>query len=95
MTQAQLDDAVADALGESLSTVHHLGFRIVAEQPDDLEPENLTLCIACPFCRKALPFHGPVRGGELPLGECLACDVYFDVQPDDVFAVGPLALTQT
>jgi len=86
MTQAQIDHAVADVLGESLTTVHRLGFSVVPERPADLEPEELALCVECPFCRKPLPFPGPVRGGQLPLGECPDCDVYFDVEADDVFA---------
>lgn len=86
MTQAQLEEAVAGALGESLDTVHRLGFSAVSEHPRDLEPEDLTLRVECPFCRRPLPFPGPVRGGELPLGECADCDVYFDVEPGDVFA---------
>ena len=86
MTQVQLEDAVADALGESFDTVHRLGFNIVPKHAADLEPEDLTLCVECPFCRKPLPFPGAVQGGSLPLGECLKCDVYFDIEPADVFA---------
>ncbi len=86
MTQAQLECAVADALGEPLGNVHLLGFQVVPEVPTDLEPEELTLCIECPFCRNSVPYPGPVADGELPLGECEICDVYFIVEPDDVFA---------
>lgn len=86
MTQAQLEDAVADALGESLNTVHRLGFNVVRENPRDLAPEDIALCVDCPFCRRPVPFPGVVRGGELPLGECDACDVYFEVEAGDVFA---------
>ena len=86
MTQTQIDDAVADALGETLHTVHRIGFSVVPEKPADLEPEDLALCIECPFCRKTRPFPGPTRGGDVPLGECPDCDVYFDIEPGDVFA---------
>ena len=41
MTQTQLDHSVASATGETLRTIHGLGFRLVTESPDDLEPENL------------------------------------------------------
>jgi hypothetical protein len=30
------------------------------------------------------------RGGNPALGECLACDAYFDVAPADVFAAPSL-----
>jgi hypothetical protein len=66
--------------------VYRLGFSLVPERPADLEPEDLTLQVECPFCGAALSYPGAVRGGELPLGECDRCDVYFDVEPDDVFA---------
>ena len=85
MTQAQLDRSVADRTGESLQTVHRLGF-----QPDSilLEPEEIHLVVNCPFCGRAVPYPGRVRDGSLVLAECLnpSCDVYFDYDETDVYA---------
>ena len=59
MTQAQLDRAVADRTGESLRTVHRLGFRLGCRSPS-LEPEDLRLVVDCPFCGRPVPYPGPV-----------------------------------
>ena len=85
MTQLQLDTAVAEATGESLGLVRGLGFSLASPGQDDLEPEDLVLAVACPFCRDAVPYPGPTRDGALPLAECLACDVYFEITPDEIF----------
>ena len=91
MTQAQLDRSVADRTGESLHTVHRLGF-----QPGlahKLEPEDLRLVVDCPFCGRAVPYPGRSRDGSPALAECLnpACDVYFDFVEADVYATEPAA----
>jgi hypothetical protein len=86
MTQLQLDRAVARATGEPLTLIRGLGFGPAPHRPADLEPEDLALRVECPFCGRHLPYPGVARGGSLALGECLACDVYFDVAPADVFA---------
>jgi hypothetical protein len=86
VTQAQLDSAVADATGESVRIVRHLGFGIVAREGGDLEPEDdLRLVVDCPFCRRPVPFPGRTRDGSLPVGECESCDVYFDHDLDEVY----------
>jgi hypothetical protein len=86
MTQAQLDRSVAIRTGESLRTVHRLGF-----QPDGagpLEPEDLRLVVDCPFCGRAVPYPGRARDGSPALAECLnpKCDVFFDFAEADVYA---------
>src|SRR5262249_16068650 len=88
ITQAQLISSVADALGESPRTVHHLGFRLVVPDPDDLEPDDLRLVVACPFWRVPMPYPGVARDGSLPMGECPGCDVYFPFAIDEVYAAG-------
>ena len=87
MTQAQLDHAVADATGETVATIHLWGFSPLAERPDDLEPEDLALCVACPHCRRAVAYPGAPA-----LAECLDCDVYFAAEPAAVFAAAPTRL---
>jgi hypothetical protein len=90
MTQLQLECAVARATGEPLALIRGRGFGLAARRPSDLEPEDLALQVECPFCGRRLPYLGTSRGGSLALGECLTCDVYFDVAPADVFAAPAL-----
>ena len=52
MTQAQLDHEVADATGESIVTIHRLGFSVLPEDPAGREPDPLYLVIDCPQCRE-------------------------------------------
>ncbi len=87
MTQAQLDRTVARRTGEALATIRRLGFHAQAGPPADLEPEDLHLAVACPFCGRgaALP-AGP--GGVPGLAECGRCDVEFDYDPAEVYAAG-------
>jgi hypothetical protein len=89
MTQAQLDCAVAEALGESLRTVQSIGFSLLESQQDDLEPDDLRLVITCPFCRATVPYPGCVADGSLAMAECDNCDVYFPFGVDEVYAAGP------
>src|SRR5690349_14118543 len=63
MTQAQLEAAVADATGESLRTVHRLGFGLLAGPGDGRGPEDLELVLDCPFCRRPVPYPGRCRDG--------------------------------
>ena len=64
MTQMQLDRQIARITGEPLSTVSTLGFSVIAEQPDDLEPEDVELVLDCPFCRRPVPI--PARPATAP-----------------------------
>ena len=86
MTQMQLDRAVAAATGESLRTIHHLGFSDHAGRPADLEPEDLCLTLDCPFCGAAVPAPGRRAADRLDFAECPRCDVAFDFADDEVYA---------
>ena len=88
MTRTQLNHRVARATGETLRTIHGLGFNVVRRVPADLEPEDLRLAITCPFCRRPVPYPGLAGDGALPMGECPGCDVYFPFEADEVFAAG-------
>jgi hypothetical protein len=92
MTRSQLILSVASATGESRRTVGHLGFSLSRGDSSDLEPEDLRLVVTCPFCRALVPYAGLAGDGSLPMGECLACDVYFPFEADEVFAAGTLAV---
>ena len=82
MTQHQLDRAVAAATGESLATIHRLGFNA----PTELEPEEFQLAVDCPFCRRAVSYPGSIGDGSAALAECDRCDIYFDFVPGEVYA---------
>ena len=69
MTRTQLHRAVASATGDTLRTIRSLGFRLVHD------PEKT---IECPTCRQDVPHPGFARDGTPALGECLACDSYFE-----------------
>ena len=86
MTQPQLDRTVARKTGESLRTIRNLGFGIEPGPPQDMEPEDLHLAVACPSCGR--PCDLPP--GSPAMAECVPCDIYFDYRPDAVFvaAVG-------
>ena len=86
MAQTQLTRQIADQTGESLATVHRLGF-----QPDPgprPEPDEVRLVLDCPFCGRAVPYPGRTSGGAIALAECLSprCDVEFDFTDADVYA---------
>jgi hypothetical protein len=88
MTQAQLEDAVACATGESITTIRSLGFSLEPHEGDDTEPEILGLAVICPCCHEPVPYAGLTRDGSPTLGECLACDIFFDVAIGQIFASG-------
>jgi hypothetical protein len=88
MTQMQLDCQIARITGEPLSTVNTLGFRVIAEKPDDLEPEDVKLVLDCPFCRQPVPYPGLACDGSETLAEYDHCDVYFEFDPDEVYTIG-------
>jgi hypothetical protein len=89
MTQAQLDRSVAARTGESLRTVHRLGFQ--PDQTGALEPEDLRLVVDCPFCGRPVPYPGLIGNGKPALAECAdpRCDVYFDFAIRDVYVARP------
>lgn len=86
MTQSQLDRSVATRTGESLQTIHRLGFQ---SDPAPLESEEIRLVVDCPFCGRAVPYPGRSRDGSPALAECVnpGCDVYFDYEDTNVYAV--------
>lgn len=90
MTQSQLNHAVAATTGESLHTIEHLGFGLLAPRVRDLEPEDLCLVLDCPFCRQPVAYPGAAQSGAPALAECDHCDVFFDFDPDEVYAAGVL-----
>jgi len=81
MTQAQLHTAVARATGEPIGLIRDLGFGLLSERPDDLAPEDVALMVACPHCRRPVPYPGVAGDGALTMAECLDCDVYFYAPP--------------
>ena len=87
MTQTQLERSVSARTGESLRTIHRLGFGLQSRTPRDLEPEDLRLVVDCPFCGRAVPYPGRASQGTPALAECLdpRCDVYFDFAVRDVY----------
>ena len=89
MTQAQLDFAVAQALGESIRTVHQIGFSLVISEQDEREPDDLRLVVDCPFCRGTVPYPGCAADGAPAMAECDHCDVEFPFEVDEVYATGP------
>lgn len=86
MTQSQLHHAIAVTTGESICTIRNLGFGLLAQEPHDLEPEDLRLVVDCPFCRQPVPNPGATQTGDSVIAECDLCDVYFDFAPSDVYA---------
>jgi hypothetical protein len=93
MTQTLLDCQIARITGEPLSTINTFGFSVVAEDPDDLEPEDVELVLDCPFCGKPVPYPGLGGDGSEPLAECDRCDVYFEFDPDEVYTIAAGLLT--
>jgi hypothetical protein len=87
MTQAQLDIAVAQVLGESVRTVHDIGFSLVKSRQDDPEPDELRLVVDCPFCRATVPYPGCSADDSPAMGECDNCDVEFPFEAEEVYAV--------
>lgn len=85
MTRAQLVRTIADRTGESLRTVDRLGFQLGTR--DRLEPEDIRLVVACPFCGRAVPYPGRTHDGSTALAECVrpTCDVYFDFDVAEVY----------
>ncbi|MDR3623065.1 MAG: hypothetical protein P4L85_27175 [Paludisphaera borealis] len=84
MTQRQLEGAVADATGESLAMVRNRGFGLMTPVPPSPAPEGLVLAVDCPLCRRPVAYPGRGRDGLLHLAECLPCDLYFAIRPDDI-----------
>jgi len=92
MTQIEIECAVAEATGESLRTIHRRGFGVEVREPGGPRPESLRLALDCPFCGRPVPYPGRTGGGSAALAECDRCDVYFDFDEAEVYAMeGPAA----
>ncbi len=91
MTQHQLDHAIARSTGESLRTVRRLGFAPQLISTPEPDPEDLALCLDCPFCRRQLVLvTSATEPRTLPVvAECDPCDVYFDYRLDEIYAASP------
>lgn len=85
MTQVQLHRAVAVLTGESVTTIHRLGFGLLSNCRDEPKSEDIRLVLDCPFCGRQVDYPGQTRSGQA-LAECLHCDVYFDFEVGDVYA---------
>ena len=86
MTQMQLEYAVAVATGESVRTVHALGFGLAAGPPGGLEPEDLGLFAACPRCGAPAALPARAHPDRLDFAACPRCGLAFDYRDDEVFA---------
>jgi hypothetical protein len=87
MTQPQLDHQVASITGEPIAHVHSLGFSLMAEKQDDLEPEDVTLVLDCPFCGRPVLYPGLAGDGSEAMAECDRCDVYFVFDPSECYTM--------
>jgi hypothetical protein len=87
MTQTQVEHQIARTTGESLATICRMGFSAMSQQPDELEPEDVQLVLDCPFCGSPVPYPGLAGDGSEAMAECVCCDVYFEFDPEEVYAV--------
>jgi len=85
VTQAQLDHEVAGVTGESLRTVHRLGFSVVPDGPVGREPGPLYLVVGCPRCGAAALYPGQLPDGSCRPAECPGCDARFAFDLLDVY----------
>ena len=90
MTQRQLDHAVARTTGESLSTVHRLGFSAPADGPAGPHPEAFYLVVDSPCCLERSPFPGRRGDGTGPPAECPRCAARFAFDLLDVYVAASL-----
>jgi hypothetical protein len=86
MTQAQLDRSVARSTGESVRTIHRLGFSALPDgRPADPRPDALSLVIDCPRCRQPAPYPGRRRDESCRPAHCPRCDAPFAFDLLDVY----------
>jgi hypothetical protein len=84
MTRMLIERAVASALGEDLATVRRLGFG-AAMFDDPGDAGDVRLVLDCPFCGRPVGYPGRGRDGSPAMGECAACDIFFEVDDDEVY----------
>jgi hypothetical protein len=84
MTRTQLNHQVARITGEPIGNIMALGFGLFRPGSDDIEPEDFSLVLECPFCGRPVPYPRPVANGSEPMAECERCDVYFGFRPEEV-----------
>jgi len=87
MTQRELTCQIARITGEPASTVNRLGFSVISDQNDCLEPEDVELMLDCPFCGLPVPFPGLASDGSETLAECDRCDIYFGFDVHEVYTL--------
>jgi len=85
VTQAQIDHEVAGATGESVRTVHRLGFSALPEGAAEPHPDALYLVVDCPRCRRPSLYPGQLPDGSCPPAECPGCDAPFAFDLLDVY----------
>ena len=90
MTQAQLDRHVARRIGESVRTVHRLGFSALPGGTARPQPEALYLVIDSPCCNERSPFPGRRADGTCPPAECPRCEARFAFDLLDVYVAASL-----
>jgi hypothetical protein len=84
MTRTQLNHQVARITGEPIENITALGFSLLRPGGESMEPEDIQLVVACPFCGRPVPYPGSAAAGSEPMAECEPCDVYFDFLPQEV-----------
>jgi hypothetical protein len=91
MTQTQLDRSVARTTGESLRTVHRLGFSALPGGTARPRPEALYLVVDSPCCNERSPFPGQRADGTRPLAECRRCEARFAFDLLDVYVAASVS----
>ena len=86
MTRFQLEAQIARITGEPLNRVRRQGFRLMAENHDPADAEEVRLVLDCPFCRQPVLYPGPATDSSEAMAECDRCDVYFGFDTFEVYA---------
>ena len=97
MTRTQLNRQVARITGEPIGNITALGFSLLRPDGESMEPEDIMLVLACPFCGRPVPYPGCAAAGSEPMAECERCDVYFGFDTFEVYATAaqkPSAMTR-
>jgi hypothetical protein len=84
MTRTQLNHQVDRITGEPIDYITALGFSLLRPGGESMEPEDIQLVLACPFCEQLVPYPGSAAAGSELMAECERCDVHFDFLPQEV-----------